>query len=87
MQNLYAPNSVWYVVRKLGDAEYTNQDLEVNFYDANFPMALPYARECKRDMKAMTGDEYEVVVKTINPAEGDYIFHALEDWLLNLAKG
>jgi len=37
---------------------------EQNFYDVSLPQALVYAKDCKRQMKAMTGKEYEVVVQT-----------------------
>jgi hypothetical protein len=37
---------------------------EQNFYDVSLPQALVYAKDCKRQMKAMTGKEYEVLVQT-----------------------
>jgi len=37
---------------------------EQNFYDVSLPQALVYAKDCKRQMKAITGKEYEVVVQT-----------------------
>ena len=37
---------------------------EQNFYDVSLPQAFVYAKDCKRQMKAMTGKEYEVVVQT-----------------------
>ena len=37
---------------------------EQNFYDSRLPQALVWAKDCKRQMKSLTGREYEVVVKT-----------------------
>jgi len=37
---------------------------EQNFYDASLPQALAWAKDCKRQMKSMTGKDYEIVVKT-----------------------
>ena len=37
---------------------------EQNFYDSRLPQALAWAKDCKRQMKSLTGREYEVVVKT-----------------------
>ena len=37
---------------------------EQNFYDASLPQALAWAKDCKRQMKALTGRNYEVVVQT-----------------------
>ena len=37
---------------------------EQNFYDSRLPQALSWAKDCKRQMKSLTGREYEVVVKT-----------------------
>ena len=37
---------------------------EQNFYDSRLPQSLAWARDCKRQMKSLTGREYEVVVKT-----------------------
>ena len=37
---------------------------EQNFYDSRLPQALVCAKDCKRQMKSLTGREYEVVVKT-----------------------
>jgi len=36
---------------------------EVNFYSTELPRASFFAHECKRDMKAMSGKEHEVLVK------------------------
>jgi len=35
----------------------------VNFYSAEYPRASFFAHECKRDMKAMSGREHEVVLE------------------------
>tara|TARA_E500000318_G_C3523094_1_gene197226 strand:+ start:557 stop:769 length:213 start_codon:yes stop_codon:yes gene_type:complete len=37
---------------------------EQNFYDARLPQALAWAKDCRRQMKALTGRDYEVVVQT-----------------------
>ena len=37
---------------------------EQNFYDSRLPQALVWAKDCKRQMKSLSGKEYEVVVKT-----------------------
>ena len=37
---------------------------EQNFYDSRIPQGLAWAKDCKRQMKSLTGREYEVVVKT-----------------------
>lgn len=37
---------------------------EQNFYDAQLPQALAWAKDCKRQMKSLTGRDYEVVVQT-----------------------
>lgn len=37
---------------------------EQNFYDASLPQALVYAKDCKRQMKTLTGKDYEIVVQT-----------------------
>jgi|TARA_R110000772_G_scaffold37681_2_gene89407 hypothetical protein len=37
---------------------------EQNFYDVSLPQALAWAKDCKRQMKSMTGKDYEIVVKT-----------------------
>ena len=36
----------------------------INFYNVKLPQALLFAKDCKRQMKSLTGREYEVVVKT-----------------------
>lgn len=36
---------------------------EQNFYDASLPQALSWAKDCKRQMRALTGREYEIVIK------------------------
>ena len=37
---------------------------EQNFYDSRLPQALSWAKDCKRQMKSLSGREYEIVVKT-----------------------
>jgi len=37
---------------------------EQNFYDSKIPQALAWAKDCKRQMKSLSGRDYEVVVKT-----------------------
>ena len=37
---------------------------EQNFYASRLPQALVWAKDCKRQMKSLSGREYEVVVKT-----------------------
>ena len=37
---------------------------EQNFYDSRLPQALVWAKDCKRQMKSLSGRDYEVVVKT-----------------------
>ena len=39
---------------------------EQNFYDSRLPQALVWAKDCKRQMKSLSGRDYEVVVKTEN---------------------
>ena len=39
---------------------------EQNFYDSRLPQSLVWAKDCKRQMKSLSGREYEVVVKTEN---------------------
>jgi len=41
----------------------TETQQEQNFYDASLPQALVYAKDCKRQMKAMTGKDHEILVK------------------------
>ena len=38
----------------------------VNFYSTKLPQALAWAKDCKRQMKSLSGREYEVVVKIEN---------------------
>jgi hypothetical protein len=40
-----------------------DQNNEVNFYSTKPPQSLAWAKECSRQMKSMTGKEYEVLVK------------------------
>ena len=42
----------------------TETGAEQNFYDASLPQALAWAKDCKRQLKSMTGKDYEIVVKT-----------------------
>ena len=35
----------------------------VNFYSTKLPQSLAWAKECARQMKSMSGKEYEVLVK------------------------
>lgn len=37
---------------------------EQNFYDAQLPQALAWAKDCKRQMKSLTGRDYAIVVQT-----------------------
>lgn len=41
----------------------TDTGAEQNFYDASLPQALSWAKDCKRQLKSMTGKEYEILVK------------------------
>lgn len=34
-----------------------------NFYSTKLPQALLYAKDCKRQMKSLTGKTYEIVVR------------------------
>ena len=49
------------------NANYIIRDIKnqkvVNFYSTKLPRALFYAHECKREMKALSGREHEVLVK------------------------
>jgi len=49
------------VIYKVVDSE-TKE--EQNFYDSRLPQALSWAKDCKRQMKSLSGREYEIVVKT-----------------------
>jgi len=49
------------VIYKVIDSE-TKE--EQNFYDSRLPQALSWAKDCKRQMKSLSGREYEVIVKT-----------------------
>jgi len=46
-----------YVVVEKGDKSI------VNFYSTKLPQSLAWAKECSRQMKSMSGKEYEVLVK------------------------
>lgn len=37
--------------------------VEENFYDAQLPRAKFWAQDCARQMKSLTGKDYEVLVK------------------------
>ena len=55
------------ILKKMQNANYIVRDVqnrkEVNFYSTKLPRALFYAHECKREMKALSGREHEVLVK------------------------
>ena len=36
---------------------------EVNFYSTKLPQSLAWAKECSRQMKSISGKEYEVLIK------------------------
>ena len=61
------PNKFKKILKKMQNANYIVRDVQnkkvVNFYSTKLPRALFYAHECKRDMKAMSGKEHEVLVK------------------------
>jgi len=38
----------------------------VNFYNAKLSQALLFAKDCKRQMKSMTGRTYEILVRLEN---------------------
>ena len=46
-----------YVVVEKGDKSI------VNFYSTKLPQSLAWAKECSRQMKSMSGKNYEVLVK------------------------
>lgn len=46
-----------YVVVESGNAN------AVNFYSTKTPQSLAWAKECSRQMKSISGKEYEVLVK------------------------
>ena len=46
-----------YVVVEKGETDI------VNFYSTELPQSLAWAKECARQMKSMSGKEYEVLVK------------------------
>ena len=46
-----------YVVVESGNAN------AVNFYSTKTPQSLAWAKECSRQMKSMSGKEYDVLVK------------------------
>lgn len=55
------------ILKKMQNANYIVRDVqnrkEVNFYSTKLPRANFYAHECKREMKALSGREHEVLVK------------------------
>jgi len=61
------PNKFKKILKKMQNANYIVRDSQnkkvVNFYSTKLPRALFYAHECKRDMKAMSGKDHEVLVK------------------------
>ena len=61
------PNKFKKILKKMQNANYIVRDVqtkkEVNFYSTKLPRASFFAHECKRDMKAMSGKEHEVLVK------------------------
>ena len=63
------PNKFKKILKKMleTNANYIVRDSQnkkvVNFYSTKLPRALFYAHECKRDMKAMSGKDHEVLVK------------------------
>jgi len=61
------PNKFKKILKKMQNANYIVRDVQnkkvVNFYSTKFPRALFYAHECKREMKALSGREHEVLVK------------------------
>ena len=61
------PNKFKKILKKMQNANYIVRDVqtkkEVNFYSTKLPRASFYAHECKREMKALSGREHEVLVK------------------------
>ena len=49
------------------NANYIVRDVKsrkvANFYSTKLPRALHHAHECKREMKALSGREHEVLIK------------------------
>ena len=62
-----SPNKFKKILKKMQNANYIVRDCrshkEVNFYSTKIPKAKLYAHECRRDMKALSGREHEVLVK------------------------
>jgi hypothetical protein len=44
----------------------TKSNEVVNFYSAQIPKALLFAKDCRRQMKSMTGRTYEILVRLEN---------------------
>lgn len=44
----------------------SKSDEVVNFYSAELPKALLFAKDCGRQMKSMTGRTYEILVRLEN---------------------
>jgi predicted nucleic-acid-binding Zn-ribbon protein len=61
------PNKFKKIFKKMQNANYIVRDCQskkvVNFYSTKLARALFFAHECKRDMKAMSGRDHEVLVK------------------------
>jgi hypothetical protein len=61
------PNKFKKILKKMQNANYVVRDVqnkkEVNFYSTKLPRASFYAHECKREMKALSGREHEVLIK------------------------
>ena len=61
------PNKFKKILKKMQNANYIVRDSQnkkvVNFYSTKLPRALFYAHECKREMKALSGREHEVLIK------------------------
>lgn len=49
---------------------------EVNFYSTKLPHAQHYAFQCKRDMKALSGRDHEVLVKV----EGQSYYISIDEY-------
>ena len=63
------PNKFKKILKKMleTNANYIVRDVQnkkvVNFYSTKLPRASFYAHECKREMKALSGREHEVLIK------------------------
>ena len=60
-------------LKKMQNANYIVRDAKTqkvaNFYSTKLPRASHFAHECKREMKALSGREHEVLVKIEGEAE------------------